>query len=60
VRELASTLAEEEAKRLEVAYRRIRIGGQRTLRGSCSPGGPLSFNWRLVPRRRSCAVDSAA
>ena len=48
VRELVSALAEEEAERLGVAYRRIRIGGQRTLWGSCSPGGTLSFNWRLV------------
>jgi hypothetical protein len=47
-RELVSALAEEEAKRLGVVYRRIRIGGQRTLWGSCSPIGTLSFNWRLV------------
>ncbi len=47
-RELVSALAEEEAARIGVAYRRIRIGGQRTLWGSCSPGGTLSFNWRLV------------
>jgi predicted metal-dependent hydrolase len=47
-RELVSALAQEEAERLRVAYRRIRIGGQRTLWGSCSPGGTLSFNWRLV------------
>jgi len=47
-RELVSALAEEEADRLGVAYRRIRIGGQRTLWGSCSPSGTLSFNWRLV------------
>jgi hypothetical protein len=47
-RELVSALAEEEARRLGVAYRRIRIGGQRTLWGSCSPRGTLSFNWRLV------------
>jgi predicted metal-dependent hydrolase len=47
-RELISVLAEEEAERIGVAYERIRIGGQRTLWGSCSPRGTLSFNWRLV------------
>jgi predicted metal-dependent hydrolase len=47
-RELVSALAEEEAERLGVAYRRIRIGSQRTLWGSCSPAGTLSFTWRLV------------
>jgi hypothetical protein len=47
-REFVSALAEEEAERLGVAYLRIRIGGQRTLWGTCSPGGTLSFNWRLV------------
>jgi predicted metal-dependent hydrolase len=47
-RELVSTLARKEAERIGVEYRRIRIGGQRTLWGSCSPRGTLSFNWRLV------------
>jgi predicted metal-dependent hydrolase len=47
-RALVSTLAREEAERIGVEYRRIRIGGQRTLWGSCSSRGTLSFNWRLV------------
>jgi predicted metal-dependent hydrolase len=47
-REIVSDLAQEEADRIGVAYRRIRIGGQRTLWGSCSSRGTLSFNWRLV------------
>jgi predicted metal-dependent hydrolase len=47
-RELVTVLADQEAPLLEVAYRRIRIGDQRTLWGSCSRTGTLSFNWRLV------------
>jgi predicted metal-dependent hydrolase len=46
--ELISGLADEEAVRIGVVYRQIRIGSQRTLWGSCSPRGTLSFNWRLV------------
>jgi predicted metal-dependent hydrolase len=48
VRELVSALVEQEAEQLEVGYGRLRIGDQRTLWGSCSPSGTLSFNWRLV------------
>jgi predicted metal-dependent hydrolase len=47
-REVISSLAEEEAARIGVTFGRIRIGGQRTLWGSCSPRATLSFNWRLV------------
>ncbi len=47
-RALVSELASAEAGRIGVRYARIRIGGQRTLWGSCSSRGTLSFNWRLV------------
>jgi predicted metal-dependent hydrolase len=47
-RELVSEVAEREAASLAVTYKRIRIGSQRTLWGSCSPIGTLSFNWKLV------------
>jgi predicted metal-dependent hydrolase len=47
-REVISSLAQVESVRIGVEYRRIRIGGQRTLWGSCSSRGTLSFNWRLV------------
>src|SRR4051794_15034246 len=47
-RELVSGIAEEEAARIGVTFGRIRIADQRTLWGSCSPSGTISFNWRLV------------
>jgi predicted metal-dependent hydrolase len=47
-RELAEALADAGAEELGVRYARIRIGAQRTLWGSCSSTGTLSFNWRLV------------
>jgi predicted metal-dependent hydrolase len=47
-REVLAAVAEEWAARMAVSYRRIRVGAQRTLWGSCSPNGSLSFNWRLV------------
>ena len=47
-RELVTMLAEDEAPTLGVAYARIQIRDQRSLWGSCSTRGTLSFNWRLV------------
>jgi predicted metal-dependent hydrolase len=47
-RDDVTAVAEFEAPYLGVRYRRIRIGGQRTVWGSCSSRGTLSFNWRLA------------
>ncbi len=41
-------VAQSEAVALGVRYRRIVVRDQRSRWGSCSPGGTLSFNWRLV------------
>ena len=47
-REVISALVEEQAPRIGVSHGRIRVAAQRTLWGSCSSRGSLSFNWRLV------------
>ena len=31
-----------------VSFGRVRVRAQRTLWGSCSSGGTLSFNWKLI------------
>ena len=35
-------------KELNVDYKRIRIGDQRTRWGSCSSKGTISYSWRLI------------
>jgi predicted metal-dependent hydrolase len=41
-------IAEREAERLGVGFRRVVVRDQRSRWGSCSANETLSFNWRLV------------
>lgn len=44
----ARRLLEEEASRLGVSYRELKIHDPQTLWGSCNPGGVICLSWRLV------------
>ena len=47
-REIFPQRMQSLAQQLGVRYRRISIRAQRTCWGSCSPGGGISLNWRLL------------
>lgn len=48
VRSHLTERADHYAKRMGVTYKTIELRNQRTRWGSCSTGGTLSLNWRLV------------
>lgn len=47
-RELIFPIVKEWAERYGFVYARLKISGARTLWGSCSGKGTLSFSWRLA------------
>lgn len=44
----ATVLLDTEAARLGVRYTGLRLADQRSLWGSCTPGGGINLSWRLV------------
>lgn len=44
----SSRLLDEEAQRLGVSWRSLRLGDMRSRWGSCGPTGGISLNWRLI------------
>ena len=53
-RTVAAQIVAAYAPEMRVAPRRLRIGDQTTLWGSCSPDGTISISWRLVLAPPSC------
>ena len=45
---LLKEMAERNAHKIGVEYKILRLRTARTRWGSCSPGGTLTFNWKLV------------
>ena len=45
---MVKEMAEKGALKIGVNYKVLRLRSARTRWGSCSPGGTLSFNWKLV------------
>jgi hypothetical protein len=45
---LIKEMTERNSIKIGVKYKILRFGSARTRWGSCSPGGTLSFNWKLI------------
>ena len=53
-RTVATQLIDVYAPAMRVAPKRLRLGDQTTLWGSCSPDGTISLSWRLILAPPSC------
>jgi len=47
-REYLTDRTEHYAERMDVEYERLELRNQRTRWGSCSTGGTISLNWRII------------